>query len=79
MNTQTEVLVQPTLQQLRTLARRHNIEVFTMYGYEGEEVWVWQSCSPGCLPDADIGGIFRNEMDAYIDALAPFLDNGEHV
>ena len=30
--------------------------------------WFWQSCSPGCLPDADTSGPFENERQALEDA-----------
>ena len=42
------------------------------YEKPGSEVigWYWWTCLPGCLPDSDPVGPFKNEKLAIADALA---------
>ncbi len=51
---------------MRSIAQGINIQVW--HGAEdGETGWFWQSCSPGCLPDAEMSGPFDSEIEALED------------
>ena len=47
-----------------------SFEVFETEPVTGQAYFYWWACFPGCLPDGDPNGPFKNEADAIADANA---------